>query len=203
MKVVPLDTDEHHAVQALLPWAASGRLDRDDAQRVEQHLATCASCRDELARERELQAIEPWPEAAPDVEHDLARMHALIAAGPQRARLRAPTWLRWALGAQAVMIVLLATALWLPRPDTDVFRTLGAPDHAAAANALVMFKSSATEEEIRAALRSVGARLVDGPTASNAYLLRVPSDGHSAAITRLRAQPAVSLAQSLDARATP
>ena len=49
MNVVPLDTDMHHAVQALLPWYLTQRLDSEDVARVEAHLAGCPSCQAELA----------------------------------------------------------------------------------------------------------------------------------------------------------
>jgi anti-sigma factor RsiW len=201
MNVVPLDTDEHHAVQALLPWYATHRLDSEDVALVEAHLATCPRCRAELDLERTLQTVQPLSNQRGDVERGLAKMRELIQPGPQHAR-PAP-WLRWVLGGQFAVIALLSAMLVLPRAGVDVYRALGTPSAAPAANAVVMFKPGATEQEIRAALRSSGARLVDGPTASNAYLLSLPSQGHAAAITLLRAQPAVSLAESLDARPAP
>ena len=201
MNVVPLDTDEHHAVQALLPWYATHRLDGDDVTLVEAHLANCPRCRTELDLERVLQTVQPLSDQRGAVEHGLAKMRELIRSGPQRAR-PAP-WLRWVLGGQFAVIALLTAVLVLPRGSIVVYRALGTPSAAAAANAVVMFKPGATEQEMRAALRSSGARLVDGPTASNAYLLSLPSQGHAAAITLLRAQPAVSLAESLDARPAP
>ena len=33
MNVVPLDTDEHRAIQALLPWYLTRRLDSEDFAR--------------------------------------------------------------------------------------------------------------------------------------------------------------------------
>src|SRR5207244_4343661 len=134
------------------------------------------------------------------------RMRELIGAStPRRSpnRRPAPRWVFLALGAQFAVIALLTTLLVLPRTGSDAYRALGAPAMAVAANAVVMFKPDATEQQIRTAWRVSGARLVDGPTASNAYLLSVPSQGHVAAIARLRAQPAVSLAESLDARPAP
>jgi anti-sigma factor RsiW len=203
MKVVPLDTDMHHAVQALLPWYLTQRLDSDDVARVEAHLANCPSCQAELELERRLQAAQPLSSERGDVERGLARMRELIRPSPPRWRPARTPALRWLLGAQFAVIALLATLLVLPRAGGDAYRALGAPAAAAAANAVVMFKPDATEQQIRAALRNSGARMVDGPTASNAYLLSVPSQGHAAAIARLRAQPAVSLAESLDARPAP
>ena len=205
MNVVPLDTDMHHAVQALLPWYLTQRLDSEDVARVEAHLAGCPSCQAELALERRLQAAQPLSLEG-DAERGLARMRELIGANaPRRLPIRrpAPRWVFSALAAQFAVIALLTTLLVVSRTGSDAYRALGAPAAAAAANAVVMFKADATEQQIRAALRTSGARMVDGPTASNAYLLSVPSQGHAAAIARLRAQPAVSLAESLDARPAP
>ncbi|TMH00746.1 MAG: hypothetical protein E6H79_16465 [Betaproteobacteria bacterium] len=205
MNVVPLDTDEHRAIQALLPWYLTRRLDSEDLARVEAHLAGCPGCREELELEQRLQAAQPLsPEG--DAERGLVRMRELIRATTPRERpVRAPAlrWMLWGLGAQFAVIAALATLLVLPHTGDDPYRTLGAPAAAVAANAVVMFKPDATEQQIRAALRNSGARLVDGPTVSNAYLLSVPSVGHATAIARLRAQPGVSLAESLDARSAP
>jgi len=205
MNVVPLDTDEHRAIQALLPWYLTRRLDSADLARVEAHLAGCPSCREELELEQRLQAAQPISPAG-DAERGLARMRELIRATTPRERpVRAPAlrWMLWGLGAQFAVIAMLATLLMLPRTGDDAYRTLGTPAAAVAANAVVMFKPDTSEQQIRAALRNSGARLVDGPTASNAYLLSVSSHDHAAAIARLRAQPGVSLAESLDARSAP
>jgi hypothetical protein len=203
MNVVPLDTDEHHAVQALLPWYVTGRLDSEDVARVDAHLADCARCQDELDLDRALQAAQPLSAERGDVERGLARMRGLIESGPQRMRPAPSRWLRWMLGGQFAVIALLTALLLVPHPGLDVYKALGTPGAAPAANVVVMFKPDATEQEIRAALRGSSARLVDGPTASNAYLLSLPSREHAAAIAHLRAQPAVSLAESLDAKQAP
>lgn len=372
--VVPLDGaggGPHAAVQALLPWYASGRLDDSDAAAVEAHLAGCARCRAELAVERRLHAAcaagqEAVPQASADaVEHGLARLlrriggdsaigaamsaeeaeadavaalrsdadrtpalrlpehaegdtgaalrpdahhsptphlpkHAHVdtgatrrldahrtptlrlpepaeadatadlhpgaapapsgaetstasptagvpaapsrpgvlpaGAGPaaaasprgssrpaapvasarpstvpaprRRRRFLLPPWVRWLLAGQGVLAALLLGVVVVRpamAPEDAAYRGLGAPAAAgtAAANAVAMFRADATEAQIRAALRAAGARLVDGPTATNAYLLQVPAAGHAAALARLRAQPAVTLAESLDAGAAP
>lgn len=205
MSVVQLGAGGHSRVQALLPWYASGRLDGDDLTQVEAHLAACAGCRAELDIERKLQAAYPASDAAGDVEHGLALLRQRIDASPPRRHgsRASPRWLRWALSAQFAVIVLLAV-LWRPQGQpADRYRGLGAPGTPGAANAVVMFRPDATEQQIRAALRAGDARVVGGPTATNAYLLRVPSAGHAAALVRLRAAPAVALAESLDAGAPP
>jgi hypothetical protein len=52
---------------------------------------------------------------------------------------------------------------------------------------------------LRAALDGVDARLVDGPTASGAYVVHLDSDGRADALERLRGLPQVMLAEPLDA----
>ncbi|AMO24972.1 hypothetical protein GCM10027034_06130 [Ramlibacter solisilvae] len=199
MNVVHLE-DPHFATQSLLPWYATGRLDAADVAQVETHLAGCPACRAELEFERKLLAAQPLPADAAAVEAGLDSMRKLIRTAAPASRRPAP-WLRWALGAQFVVLALLLLVWALPRPATEaVYRALGAPSAAALPNAIVIFKPQATEQEIRSALRLGEARIVDGPTASNAYLLSVDREHPLAAIERLRLQPAVLLAESLDPR---
>jgi hypothetical protein len=83
--VLPLDGDPHQAVQALLPWYVNGRLEADEAARVEDHLAACAVCRLGLDWERRISQL-PWPVASasgeplPDPERGLERLHQRIWA---------------------------------------------------------------------------------------------------------------------------
>ncbi len=203
MTLVRLDTDPHFAVQRLLPWYAANQIDAADAAQVEAHLAACLSCRAELELERRLQAASPVSVAPGDVDRGWARMLELIRTTSRPVQPAAAPWLRWVLGAQLAIIAVLAVMVALPHTAGDAYRALGSPGAAATANAVVMFTPDATEQEIRSALRASGARFVDGPTASNAYLLSMRDDDHAGAITRLRAQPAVLLAESLDAKPGP
>jgi hypothetical protein len=79
----------------------------------------------------------------------------------------------------------------------DVASHLAPVDASAPANALVVFRPDATEADIRAALRAGDARLVGGPTVTDAYLLRIPDLG-AAPLARLRAQRAVARVESLE-----
>src|SRR5437867_6876331 len=135
MNVVPLDTDEHRAIQALLPWYLTRRLDSEDFARVEAHLAGCPSCREELELEQRLQAAQPLSREG-DAERGLARMRELICATTPRERpVRAPAlrWVFWGLVAQFAVIAVLAMLLVLPRTGADAHRTLGTPAAAVAA----------------------------------------------------------------------
>jgi hypothetical protein len=62
---------------------------------------------------------------------------------------------------------------------------------------IVKFRPNASEQQIREALRGVDARLVDGPTDADAYVLFVPGDRRDAALSRLQAQSTVEMAQPI------
>jgi hypothetical protein len=61
-----------------------------------------------------------------------------------------------------------------------------------------MFRPDTTEHDLRQLLLRNEARLVDGPTVSDAYVLRVAPDRRSAALSRLRADRNVVLAEAID-----
>ncbi|MBV8468172.1 MAG: zf-HC2 domain-containing protein [Burkholderiales bacterium] len=208
-RIVQLDTDSHKAVESLLPWYVTGKLDSVEQQQVAEHLAGCAHCRSALAWEQSLRRHHAAPDtSALDVEASLARMHAQMAA-PSRRRLTLPSpaallrrwrdvsgWARWTMAAQFATIAALAF-LAFERPEAPVgqYHALGAPASHAAANVAVTFDPSATESDIRQLLASNNAQIVAGPTAANAYLLHVSSNGK---LAQLRANKAVTLAVALD-----
>jgi anti-sigma factor RsiW len=215
-KVLPMDGDAHRGVPALLPWYASGRLDADEHALVEAHLAGCAHCRAELAWEHQLRAIQRAPDVeVGDVERSLAVVHRRLAAhdraapATDRAGTRASWlhahreswWWRWALAAQFAINVALGA--WLLWPPVATYHALGSPAPSDAANVIVRFRADATEAEIRRALRQADAHVVGGPTATDAYLLRVKPERQLGAVAGLRAQPAVLLAESLGVGTSP
>ena len=228
-RVVQLDTDAHRAAQALLPWYASGRLDAADLAQVQAHLGHCARCQADLEWERQLIAAQAGrvnagadtgtgADGSGDVDLDLARLHrriagdrtgrglAGIAARVSRAWRAAASGLRWAVLAQAGAIAGLVAALVVVLlAPPEAYHALGGGGAARSvdANVVVRFRGDATEAAIRAALRASGARLVDGPTATDAYLLSLPAGHEAAARASLRAAPVVLLAESLDAGPRP
>ena len=218
-RVVPLGTDIHNAVQALLPWYVSSRLDESELARVQAHLADCPRCRTELEWERKLQAaqLEPEPETgAADVEQGLAMLRSRIAMDRQQPRqvafgrhLRhswhdAAPWLRWVIAGQCAAVVTLSVLL-LPIAPDERYRALGSADPlqsgAARGNLVIRFRPDTTEQELRRVLKLSGAQLVHGPTATDAYLLSVAAGHETAAVARLRKEAAVLLVESLDAGA--
>lgn len=192
--VIPMEHDEHVAVQALLPWYARGQLGDDEMADVQRHLLHCADCRNELAAERPMQTLLSAAGAAPaggDVAAGLAKLHARMQPEPQH---RSSRWMPWALGAQGAACALLL-GLWLQaRVDAPGYEGLSAAGTApVAADALVMFKPGTSEQALRELLQAQAASVVAGPTETGAWLLRVEPRGLAA----LRVSPLVMMAEPL------
>ena len=213
-----IGTDVHQKVQTLLPWYVAASLGAEERASVEAHLAECLHCRSELAWERRLQALHDDGDMPRDVEQDLALLRQRIESGAARPRGAAfaarlmrgwsggPAWMRWALLVQCVVIAVLGVSLFVRPVVDDRYRALGAaaaPGAAGHANLVVRFQPGATEQAIRRVLRDNDARLVYGPTTTDAYLLVVPAGQEAATVARLRKESAVLLVESLDGRAAP
>jgi anti-sigma factor RsiW len=208
-RIVDLLSAPHLATEALLPWLLNGTLDDSERAGVEAHLQSCPQCRAELDRQRammSLYAAIPVDTPAPDAS--LARVLARLDEAPARGaidRLRsALRW--WQLGAalQLGVILALGATLWLqllptaPGDASTPYRGLSDGASRAAGDALVVFAAAASTAEIRSALQRAGARIVDGPTAAGAYIVRF--DGNPAwALDALRREHAVVRADSLAA----
>jgi hypothetical protein len=208
-RIILLDADRHEEIRKLLPWYETGRLAAAEAARVEAHLRDCADCQAELRSERELHAAVAGLEL--DVEHGWSELRSRLDVPPAaadrtagRARVRAVLGgrgRRWALAATVALAV--AAGLALPRFEPARYRTLGAAPPAAAGNLIVVFQPDTAERDLRGALRASGARLVDGPTAADAYVLRAPAESRPAALAKLRSDPHVVLAEPIDPAGSP
>jgi hypothetical protein len=171
---------------------------------VEAHLDGCPQCQAEVRAERRLKSEVATTPAA--VERDWARLRGRIEAaqnGPARVPGPSPThaaqWVGWAIAAQILIFAALGVQLWSSRAPPAEYRALSAPAPAAGVRAIVMFRPDSREADLRAALNAAGARVVDGPTSANAYVLQLPAAHGPATLRTLRAQPAVTAAELLDA----
>jgi len=212
-QILKLEPDPHAVVQRLLPWYLTGRLETAEHDTVEAHLAQCPECRAELETERQWQLLQPGHGAQVDVEDGWARMRARLGGGavptPAPARRRAwlpPTWRAgappsaraWAAPALLSVALLVALVFTLrPQPLATEYHTLAAPAEASA-TAVVRFRPDATEAQIRQALKDSGARLVDGPIVSDAYVVRLPREHYAQALDKLRKAPGVALVEALE-----
>jgi len=66
---------------------------------------------------------------------------------------------------------------------------------------VVIFRPDTTERQMREALRASNARLVDGPTQADAYVLQIPAARRELALATLRARHEIVLAQPIDGAA--
>lgn len=206
-RIIRLRGADHGEVQELLPWYVTGRLDPADHAAVEAHLDQCAECRAETAVQRRLSEevgrlpfnVElGWRGMRRRLKRD-AELKAVRRDLARKVRLGAP-WLGWAVAAG-----LLAFGIGLRQPSVHLapYHALGAGRADSSGNVLVMFKPDSSEAALRQTLAASDARMVDGPTAAGAYLIHVPSTERATALTRLRADPAVTAAQPIDGEAGP
>lgn len=205
-QIIRLRGSPHERAQQLLPWYVNGTLEPDERAFVESHLAACAECSADLAEEQAL--ARGIAELPIDVEHAWSKLGDRIDAAPPPRRLVAPVpFLRrkvamgWALGtplAAAAAVAFAITTMVPAQPADRTYRALGSAPTAAPGNALVMFRPDARDGELRAALIAADARIVDGPTASGAYVLRIEPGQRTKALAALRAAPQVTLAEPID-----
>lgn len=204
----------HLEAQDALPWLANGTLAGAELERVQAHIETCAHCRADLALLRTVHAAGPGPDLEFDADRALARLLPRLDAAPEAPVQAAPgllqrwrnrmaandgTWLRAAVALQFCAIAVLAALLARPgaHPDTpDSYRALGAAGANGMARVVVTFRPDTPEAELRRIVRASGARIVGGPTVTDAWL--VGADGRlDPVLARLRAEPAVTLAEPL------
>jgi hypothetical protein len=196
----------HQAVQQLLPWLLAGTLDSAELAMTQLHLQTCTQCQADLAWQRRLRAA-----AAADTAFDADRGFAqlLPRLGPQTPSSRVvvldrwrkavaanSAWLKWTAAAQLAAIGVLSLMLARPGHDNAGYRAMGSPS-AGAGNAVVVFRPDTPEREIRRILQARGARVVDGPTVTDAFVLALPPSQVSDSLARMRMESAVTLAQPL------
>jgi len=216
--IIRFADERRHEAQLLLPWYVTGRLDADEAARVEAHLAACPECQAELQLERRLstevtnlplETEHAWAGMLNKLRHPRRPARAAFgewisaAAGRSLASLRAGApWLGWAAAA-GLGVLVFASAPVQPAKGPAPYHALASAAAPPAGNVVVVFRPDAREQTIRRALREAGARLVDGPTAADAYVLQVPSGSRERALSSLRARRAVVLAEPVDNAASP
>ena len=207
-RILPFTGDPHRETRDLIPWLISGRLEPDEQARIEAHLASCEDCARELAAERELAGAVAELPIATGVGWSAMRDRLDAAARVAEIKPYRPAWRRFTLkqiGAfAAAQAALLAAAVSITaRTSVPIapYHALGAAPAAMPGNVIVVFRPDVHESEMRRLLKDNDARLVDGPTAANAYVLHIPDAERGAALARLHSDTAVVLAEPLDAAA--
>lgn len=122
------------------------------------------------------------------------------------SRRRPPQRWAWVAGALAAQAAMLAGAVLLVAPSRDAqapqaaYRALSADPVEQDANVMIMFRPDTQEAALRETLASVEGRVVGGPNAAGAWLVRVPDEQRDEAVARLGRRAEVRLAEPVDAR---
>ena len=166
----------HAAAFELLPWLVNGTLSVAERREVLAHLEDCLVCRREQGRLRVLAALVRAPSEAQRCEDALRRLHARMSASPAPGHA-AP----WAAAAVLALVVGLVTTLsdnteasvaWLKNTGLSMMSQSHVVDSSSPAiRAHLVFYDNITERQLRALLLSVGADLIEGPTAGGVYTI--------------------------------
>lgn len=213
--VLRFDPSAHKVVDALLPWYVNGTLEGDEREYVRVHLEECAQCRQEAEWQRELHAACVVVSSVPGTANPLRNLSRQLMtratkpslSGRVRSAWRhSSPWARWGVTAALAGVVVTLAVSGLPGiGGPALYHTLGASSTAvhAGGSIVVVFDPATTEAELRRILREAGARLVDGPTQANAYILDVPLEKRQDAMQALRNEHAVVLAARLGSENAP
>lgn len=202
-QVLRFDAAAHKVVDALLPWYVNGTLEGDELEGVQRHLRECALCRQEVEWLRELYQACAVAEAAPGAPNAFRKLRRRLEARSSRDRAvgRAAYrtgWTGWAVAASLAVAVIFGATLLQDTSAPALYRTLGASGGTAPAGSMVVvFDPATTEADLRRILREADARLVDGPTQTNAYVIHVPAEARQNALRMLRTERAVVLVEPL------
>jgi anti-sigma factor RsiW len=216
---IDFEAKPHHDAEELLPWYATGQLQGDELALVEQHLASCAHCRRQVAFERHM--IDEFAQLTPEVDNGWARLKRRLEAPQplqvqQRSQARQSWWdkvvsdcaellqsvtrpaVAALAAAQVAFVAIAGTLIYsLSQPS---YQALGSAPAPQSANVIAMFRADTTESQLNEILRTNGASLVGGPTSADAYLLRVPAVSREKTLAKLRADKHVLMAQPIDGK---
>ena len=219
----------HQQAWELIPWYVNDTLDAAEAEAVDDHLERCPLCRREVVANRRLAlaVLRSAGEGVPrSPRHGGERLLAGGAAERRGSRRAAPGVRRWWWAPAAALAASLAVALLVPAwlggavapaevspseaapPPSAAFRTLTSPsavDAAGGAAVRLVFAAGMSEGAIRRLLLAEEGRFVAGPSPAGVYTAVFPVAGGDEAVdtllARLRAAPAVALAERLHAAA--
>jgi anti-sigma factor RsiW len=209
-RVVRFDAAAHKVADVLLPWFVNGTLEGEELVFVQRHLEECVRCRQEVEWLRELRAACIAGEAMPGASAAFRNLRRELdeptkgrdsLARLRRSWSRVRLWSRWTIAVQFAVIIGLGTLLLSGTDGPAVYRTLAARTAGAPATGslVVVFDPAITEAEVRRILRDARARIVDGPTQANAYVLEVPPGQTDQAAQTLRRERAAVLVERLGA----
>jgi anti-sigma factor RsiW len=192
-------TVDVHPAALLLPWYVNGGLGDPERREVEEHLATCAACRSELAsisqlREQTRAFFDAAPAPSPAARQAvMARLQPRIVQPGLLDRLArtlqdllAPKWAPAAL--MLVVVGQFAGLGWLAsRPQggngpATISRAVPTP----AVRLKILFNPDVSTSTLQRTLRELGGRIVDGPGADGAFIVELTPDAPKVIGARIR-----------------
>jgi hypothetical protein len=172
-----------HPAGSVLRHYLAGALVGNDRLRLVEHLRDCEDCRTALEILRTQPPTQTVPPAIVPVEpasppQTLAQSSAdLASADLAPDGLRLPAWL---VAAGLLLIVVESAGLlrgaWMRTATRDATTTRSAAATMTAPRIKVLFVGSASDQAIRALLRTVHGRIVDGPSPEGSYVVEIRPD---------------------------
>jgi hypothetical protein len=180
------DPCSHQDAWLSLPWLANGRLSGAERMRVEEHVRGCALCSREVAMQRRLGDVLTEPERVthapgPSFRKLMERIDGrapVTPAEPRAARLRAlaagrsslwrPPGLAWA-ASFLLLVGFAAVAATTYRWSQPRYSTYTSAAQTSSTVLHIAFVPSLSIDEVSDALRSAGARMVEGPDATGIF----------------------------------
>jgi Putative zinc-finger len=216
------ESARHEESWLALPWLANGRLSQAERDKVEPHVRTCAACREELAFQHLLCNVLTEPDrvtyapgpsfrklmdridaSEPQIRKVRERTNAPVTQIRRRSDGNAALWrppgLAWAASfILAVGLGGIITTVY--RSSQPLYVTHTDKPEATAPNVLhIYFDRSVTVGEAEEALRSNGARVVEGPDSTGRIGVAASTEQTSQALrqlwARLSADPRVRLVE--------
>jgi hypothetical protein len=206
--ILAMDKTTHEKVQTLLPWFVIDKLTGEELELVNRHLHVCEECQSDFTWQCKLQATPPEEVVELNVDQAFAKLLPRLKPAQPKVQRQSfmrmigklwqgnSNWMQLALAVQFSVIIGLSVLLTSPSGNVAAYRALGSNMNTNG-NMVVVFKPEISELELRGILRNAGARIVDGPTITDAYLLNVPDEKLNGSLHDLRANQAVVLAESL------
>ena len=174
MNETPTEQSAHP--DELLPWFVSGTLADEERHEVEQHVASCLTCQQEITLlERIRTQVKATPTQSPGeagLTRFLREVHEEQAV--TRAPAEPPSWgWRTGLAIAASFIIFIQAGLlidvwFLSKPILPL-----AGPQAQSSVLQITFEPSVTEAQIRQTMDQIHATFIDGPSSLGIYRVRI------------------------------
>ena len=193
----------HGEAFELLPWLVNSSLSPRERDAVEQHLAGCPVCQQEMDQQQGLQNLVRETSVIPlPTSRSFNRLLSRIDASDSDSNETQHNGWRWpylaaAAVAGASLTALLIIAIMDNSAPPEEFITLtesGSLD-AAGPTLHVVFASGSSEADMRAVLLGVESEIVSGPTPEGIYTVRITGNSGEvdAVLDRLRSDSRVRI----------